>query len=207
MKRYILLSVLIAILVCFPGPGSADQAPSKIAGLTLGEKIANFVQLVQMETAMPIRYQEYLRVVQTRDLDGYKSGTVEFGDCLAPGRVVRIKLKYEDPEKKFFNELLKRFKKKFGEPDEWRGDPFHVIMAWKWSFRDKDNNSISLILQHSMDEEQKFGNSVKLTNTTFMEKERSCYERKHPESAESSKRKSTVKKKLTEADYQRFIPE
>jgi hypothetical protein len=207
MRRNILLSMLVAILVLFPGPGSADQAPSKIAGLTLGEKIANFVQLVQMETAMPIRYQEYLRVVQTGDLDGYKSGTVEFGDCLAPGRIVRIKLKYEDPEKKFFNELLKRFKKKFGEPDEWRGDPFHVIMAWKWSFRDKDNNSISLILQHSMDEEQKFGNSVKLTNTTFVEKERLCYERKHPESAESRKSKSTVKKKLTEADYQRFIPE
>jgi hypothetical protein len=120
---------------------------------------------------------------------------------------VRIKLKYANPDKKFFNELLKRFKKRFGEPDEWRGDPFHVIVAWKWSFRDKDNNSISMILQHSMDEEQKFGNSVKLTNTTFIEKERSCYERKHPESAKSSKSKSSVKKKLTEADYQRFIPE
>lgn len=208
MNRSLFFSILIATLILFPGQGSADNAPHKIAGFVLGEQIAIFVDLVRMETATIIRDQQYLRIVEIGDLEGYKSGNIVFANCARPGQIVRIKLKYEYSDKKFYNELLAQFKKRFGEPDEWRGDPFHVIVAWKWSFRDKDNNKISLTLQYSRDEDYKWGNSVKLTNTTLVEQERTCYQKKHPGKSDSQKSKASAKKrKLREKDYLQFIPE
>jgi hypothetical protein len=208
MNRCMFFSILVAIALLFPNHASADKAPLKIAGITLGEQIAMFVDLVQMETSIVLRDRQYLREVNIREIDGYKSGTVDFGNCSKPGKIVRIKLKYEYEDKNFYDELLEKFKKKFGEPDEWRGDPFHVIIAWKWSFRDEKGNSISLILQHSRDEEYKWGNSIKLTNTTLIEQERLCYEKKNKEEGVSEESKSdTKRRKLSEKDYQLFIPQ
>jgi hypothetical protein len=208
MNRFMFFSILVAIVLLFPSHASADKAPSRIAGITLGEQIAMFVDLVKMETSIVLRDRKYLREVNIREIDGYKSGTVDFGNCSKPGQIVRIKLKYEYEDKNFYDDLLEKFKKKFGEPDEWRGDPFHVIIAWKWSFRDENGNSISLILQHSRDEEYKWGNSIKLTNTTLMEQERLCYEKRNQEEGVSEESKSASKRrKLSEKDYQRFIPQ
>ena len=208
MNRCRFFFLLIAIVFFIPDQVSADQAPSTIAGITLGEQISTFVDLVQMETSIVLRDQQYLREVRIRDIDGYKSGTVDFGTCSKPGQIVRIKLKYEDEDKNFYDELLERFKKKFGEPDEWRGDPFHVIIAWKWSFKNENGNSISLILQHSRDEEYKWGNSVKITNTSLMAQERLCYQKKHhKEEGNEETTSSSKKRKLSEKDFQRFIPQ
>jgi hypothetical protein len=208
MHRSLFFSILVAIVFLLPNHLSADKAPRQIAGLVLGEQVAMFLDLVRMETATPLRDRKYLREVRVRETDGYRSGTVSFGNCNKPGQIVRIKLKYEYSDKKFYNGLLAQFKKRFGEPDEWRGDPFHVIVAWKWSFTDKDNNKISLTLQHSRDEDYKWGNSVKLTNNTLVEQERTCYQKKYPGKSDSQKNKSSAKKrKLKAKDYQRFIPE
>jgi hypothetical protein len=208
MNRSLFFSILIAALVLFPGRGSADNAPHKIAGIALGEQIAMHVDLVRMETAVLIRDQRYLSIVGLRDLEGYKSGNIAFGNCANPGQIARIKLKYEYSDKTFYNELLDQFKKRFGEPDEWRGDPFHVIIAWKWSFRDKDNNKISLTFQHSRDEDYKWGNSVKLTNTTFVEQERICYKKRNTRKSDGRKKDDATKRRsLKDKDYQRFIPE
>jgi hypothetical protein len=207
MNRSLFFSILVAIAFLFPNYVSADKAPRQIAGLVLGEQVAEFVDLVRMETATPLRDRKYLREVRTRETDGYRSGTVSFGNCNKPGQILRIKLKYQYSDKKFYNELLAQFKKRFGEPDEWRGDPFHVIIAWKWSFTDRDNNKISLTLQHSRDEDYKWGNSVKLTNNTLLEQEKTCYQKKHPEKSAAQKSKSSAKKrKLKAEDYQRFVP-
>jgi hypothetical protein len=208
MIRFRFFSILFPMVLLFPNHASADKAPTTIAGITLGEQISRFVDLVQMETSIVLRDRRYLREVSTQQIDGYKSGTVDFGDCSKPGRIVRIKLKYDYEDKNFFDKLLEKFKEKFGEPDEWRGDPFHVIIAWKWSFKNKKGDNISLTLQHSRDEEYKWGNSVKLTNTTLMDQEQLCYEKKNQQKGGSEETEPTSEKRmLSEKDYQRFIPQ
>jgi hypothetical protein len=208
MNRCMFFFLLFAMVFLIPDQVSAEKAPSTMAGITLGEQISRFVDVVQMETSIVLRDRQYLREVRIRDIDGYKSGTVDFGTCSKPGQIVRIKLKYEVADKNFYEELLERFKKKFGEPDEWRGDPFHVIIAWKWSFRNEKGNKISLILQHSRDEEYKWGNSVKITNTSLMAQERLCYQKKRHEEGDNEETTSSSKKrKLSEKDFQRFIPQ
>jgi hypothetical protein len=196
------------IFILFAASNSfADRAPHGIVGFRLGDDISSCANLVHMDTALPIRHREYLHEVETRELEGFKSGIIAFGNCANLGRIIRIKLKYAYPGKRFFNELLERFKKRFGEPDEWKGDAFQAIIAWKWSFIDEENNSISMVLQHSVDEEQKYGNSLKLTNKTLMEKERLCYKKKHPDSS-TGKISEPIprKRRLKDEDFQRFVP-
>lgn len=181
MKTAIPIALLM-LLVALPIPGEAASAPRELGGFTLGGRVSDAKDLVQMETALPIRYMECLKEVEIKDNPTFKSGLIAFGTCAQPGRIVRIKLKYADASRSFYDSLLSRFKKRFGEPTEWQGDPFHVVIEWKWSFVDEKNNRISLRLSHnSLDREEKFGNAVKLTLTSAIQEELDCYRLKHPD--------------------------
>jgi hypothetical protein len=168
----------------------ASEVPHQISVFTLNRDIADFKDYVIMETALPIRHMENIEEVEIKPIKGLKSGLIAYATCAAPGHIVRIKLKYADPRKKFFENLLKRVKKKYGEPDEYRGDPFHILIAWKWSFIDKDGNRISLTLQHnSQDAEAKKGNAVKLTITNLIEEDQRCYKLKALDHREKLRRR------------------
>jgi hypothetical protein len=206
MKRWVQFAVVTAIVAMLPGLGLTEKPPKEIAGFTLGEQASTYSHLLRMETALPDPDMRYVTEAEAKHIDGYKSGSLEFGNCAVPGRILRIKLKYEYADKKFYEQLLERFKNKFGKPDEWRGDPFGAIIAWKWSFRDSDDNSISLILQHSTDEEYKYGNSVKITNTTYLREERLCYEKKKTEGSKTKGEKQDRKKSPKNIDLGPFIP-
>lgn len=174
------VSTLLALGLC-AAPARAD-APKQVCGFTLGDPIENYKDQLNMDTAIPIRYMESIREVEINPVRGIKTGLIGYGVCTGENPIVRIKMKYADSSRKFYEELLKRFKARFGEPSEWRGDPFHILIAWKWSFTDADNNQISLTLSHNtMDLEEKQGNAVKLTLWNLIEKERRCFQEKHPE--------------------------
>ena len=84
------------------------------------------------------------------------------------------------------------YKKQLGQPNEYKGDAFKTVIAWKWSFTNNKNEKISLILQYNeMDEDEKMGVSVKLTLTSQIEKERACFMADSP-----SKTKKLLKPKL-----------
>ena len=192
MKRKILLFSSMVLL--FAGHVCFAQAPSQVGGFVLGDDISRYADRVKMESALPIRYQNYLTEVEIKKTPGFKSGLIAFGNCDSPGRIVRIKLKYIDASKTFYNDLLKRFKATLGEPKEWRGDAFHVVIAWKWSFVDKNNNPVSMTLQHNtMDEETKQGNSIKIAWPEQINKERLCYEKKHSLQNRSGKKHKKAK--------------
>jgi hypothetical protein len=169
------------------------EAPIQIGEFQLGADIAAYKDRVDMSTALPIRYAESIMEVEIKPTAFFTSGLISYGTCTTPGKVVRVKLKYADSSRDFYDTLLARFEKKFGKPDEWRGDPFHIVIAWKWSFVDKSHNHISLILQHNkQDTDEKIGNSIKLTLTDAVEKERRCYEISHPGTDESPAGKPPV---------------
>ncbi len=178
MKKTLIFVTILAF-VWVAGTCLAGQAPHQVSVFVLNRDLADFRDFVIMETALPIRYMEHIEEVEIKPIKGLKTGYIAYATCAAPGRIVRIKLKYQNSDKKFFENLLKQFKKKYGEPNEYRGDPFHVFIAWKWSFIDKDGNRISLTLQHnSQDPEQKMGNAVKLTMTNLVEEDQRCYKLK-----------------------------
>ena len=175
MKKLLLLIVLSFPCISFA------QTPVQIGGISLGADIQDYEQYLKPQTALPIRFMEYLQEVELDRLPGFKSGYLAYGNCAEPGKIVRIKLKYRDSSKSFFKALLEKYKDKFGKPDKWLGDPFHVVTAWQWSFTENGQH-IELYLQHNLsDEEQKLGNSVKLTLTDLILHEQSCFTEKFPD--------------------------
>ena len=111
--RWLSLAVLSILLL---PDGSIARAPREIAGLVLGDSVDKYSDRLKMDTAQPIRYQEYLREIQIKEAEGYKNGVVWVGTSTTPGRIVRIKLKYNDSSKVFFDRLLKKFNRRFGKP-------------------------------------------------------------------------------------------
>ena len=177
--------LLLILALSFPGIGIA-QTPTQVGGISLGSDIHDYDQHIKPQTTLPIRFMEYLDEVELDRLPGFKSGYLAYGNCAEPGKIVRIKLKYRDSSKAFFKELLEQYKDHFGKPDKWLGDPFHVITAWQWSFSD-NGQQIELYLQHNLsDEEQKLGNSVKLTLTNSILQEQSCFSEKFPDYRKST---------------------
>jgi hypothetical protein len=197
-----LLFILFCISTGFLSGTCLAEAPSQVGGFQLGADISAYKDRVDMNSALPIRYADFITEVEIKKTDLLPSGLIAFGTCAAPGKVVRIKLKYADSGRDFYDDLLARFKIKFGQPDEWRGDPFHIVTAWKWSFVDRSKNRISLILQHNkQDTDEKIGNSIKLTMTDAVDRERQCYEKSHPVVRESLSEKTSV-----ELDWDLLVP-
>lgn len=167
-----------AVLIFSAGVCFGDT-PHQVGPFVLNRNISDFNEFVRMETALPIRYMENIKEVEIRPIKGFKSGLIAYASCAAPGRIVRIKLKYTDSSKKFYEKLLKNINKRFGKSDDYQGDPFGIVVGWKWSFVDTDNNRISLRLQHNTrDEEEKMGNSIKLTITSLIEQDIQCQQAK-----------------------------
>ena len=183
------------------------KTPHRIAGFVLGSSVGDYQNMVRMETDMPVPHKEYLRNVQTKELDGYSGGHVCYGTCKSPGRILQIQLKYSDSSMKFYNALLKQFRQRFGKPIELRGDPFHLHTIWKWSFTDTEKNRISLILRHNtMDPRCDMGNCVELTMCNLIDEERCFFEKEHPKHSEIEKKKRIGSKEWSSVDWNRFVP-
>ena len=206
MKKILILAACAALLG-IAGTGLADDAPSQIAVFKLSGNIADVKDYVIMETALPIRHMENIEEVEIKPIEGFKSGLIAYATCTAPGQIVRIKLKYKDSSKKFYDGLLKRIKNKFGDPIEYRGDPFHILIGWKWSFVNKDGSRISMTLQHnSMDTQEKMGNAIKLTMTSLIEEDRRCYKVKAFDQREKLRQRNWKTMKPDLSGWNLFVP-
>jgi len=203
MKKY--STVWATILVLVFSTSSFAEAPRQVGPFILGHDIGEFTDFVQMDTSLPIRYQESIREVEIKPIKGFKSGLIAYGTCAAQNRVVRIKLKYSDNSKTFFKKLKKRIEKRFGMSDEYRGDPFHILIGWKWTFMDADNNRVTLLLQHNTrDEEEKLGNSIRLTMTNLLKLDLECHKNKAP--AEQTAGDTSKPQVLEQTGWDLFVP-
>jgi hypothetical protein len=174
---------IIVLLLTLPKIGVAE-APHRLGGIVLGGKIEDFRDKIRPKSVLPVRYAESLKEVEVRKIPGFKTGLVYYSTCDQPSIILRIEFKYDDSSEKFYKELLKRYKKRLGDPDQWRGDPFHIELGWKWKFVDANNNNISIILKHNTeDEEKKEGNSVKMTLWNLMNEEIRCFKDKEKQSS------------------------
>lgn len=196
-----------ALAVVMAAEAFAGETPLSVAGFTLGRPVETVADRVIMETALPVRYMENLHEVEIRPTEGFKSGLIAFGTCRQPASIVRIKLKYEDGSLEFFEELLRRFKKNYGEPSEYMGDPFRVFISWKWSFTDSGGNRVSLTLQHNeQDEDEKMGNAVKLTLHNRLEDDARCFKENRLDRREALRQRGAPSGKGRAPAWDLFVP-
>jgi len=169
-----------------------DNAPHEISGFRLGSSIDEYDFL---------SYRNYLKEVIVDEIGGFRKGEISYGVCDRPGEIVRIKMKYKDSSRKFFDELLKRYKEKYGDPDEFTGDAFGIVLEWKWRFRDKNNEYITLNLQHNLkDTDENFGNMVKLTMPERIQAEQKCFDR------QCQTKKQACPVNLEEESWENMLP-
>ncbi|MFH1152772.1 MAG: hypothetical protein V1793_03055 [Pseudomonadota bacterium] len=195
---------LLGAILLTGGSGFADTGPLTLGGFTLGKDISNYISFIDEGSFRKVRYSEYIGEAEIKSVPGFVSGSIAFGLCDQPKKIVRIKLKYDDPTREFFDQLLKRVEASFGEPQEYKGDPFQAMIAWKWSFETMTHGNISLILQHNTkNPDEKFGNAVKLTLTGQIELERMCMQKKSQENPGGE----TDEPPMTEeAMWKRYVP-
>jgi hypothetical protein len=176
--------LFISLICIFVLPGVSSAAtPKSLAGVTLGTNLSEISDKVDMGSALPLWRSEYLAKVSLKPIEGYRSGYVLYGNCKNNGRIVRIKMTYENYSKEFYDRLRSLLEKRYGKPSEWRGNPFGTLKNWKWSLKDADKNSVSIILERYEGDDESFthGNSIRLTNATLMEAEKKCFETKAKE--------------------------
>lgn len=206
MRNLIYATIIMAISL-IAGGAPAVESPRSLAGFILDRPIEEFTDLVLMDTRLPVRYMENIHEVEIKPVDGFKSGLIAFATCLKPSRVVRIKLKYTEGGIEFYEDLLKRLKKRFGEPAEYLGDPFKNLIIWKWSFTDADRNRISLTLQHNaMDEDEKMGNAVKLSLVNRIEEDERCLRESATDTREKLRQRRWEVRKTPDDRWDLFLP-
>ncbi|MFP5221181.1 MAG: hypothetical protein ACLGSA_02705 [Acidobacteriota bacterium] len=160
----------------------AQSAPLEIAGFKLGDDVKARAQAIDEKKSEVDINRQYLTTVLIKPVAGYRSGYVTYGNCAAPGRISRVKMNYENDSREFYEKLLAALKKRYGEPQQWRGNPFGTLRIWKWSLKDKALGDISVILQHYSGEDDSFtkGNSIRIAAADLLEQERDCWRAKHP---------------------------
>jgi len=199
--NYLSLAVLFCCLAVgpiFSAPAHAEKAPTEVGGFKLGSSIEEYEF---------ISYRNFLKQVVIDKIPGFRKGVIEYGVCDRPGEIVKIKLKYLDTSESFFKKLLKHYKKKFGEPDEFVGDSFGIVKAWKWHFKDNNGSRVTMILQHNLKNPNEVtGNMVKLYMPDQIEAERKCFNKTCSLHTTEAFKKVQDQLELDETSWQQMIP-
>jgi len=199
--NYLSLAVLFCWLAAgsiVPVPAYANKTPIEVGGFKLGSSIEEYEF---------ISYRNFLKEVVIDKLPGFRKGMIAYGVCDRPGDIVKIKLKYLDPSKSFYKKLLQRYKKKFGEPDEFVGDSFGIVKAWKWRFKDQNGNRVTMLLQHNLKNPNEVtGNMVKLSLPDQIEAERKCFNMTCSMRTPGAFKKSEGHMEWDDSSWQQMIP-
>ena len=192
-KAFIAMICSISTVLLLAKPLLANDVPSEVGGFRLGEDITEYPE---------VEFSNFLKEVVITDWHGFRKGIIAYGICAYPGKIVRITMKYENSSKGFYKKLLREFKHRYGEPDEWNGDAFGILFKWKWRFKDEKGRQINLTLQHNLkDERENLGNIVKLYYPEREAEERECFNRQCEINKDSEEKEKLAKRKETNWDY------
>ncbi len=161
--------IIIFSILCtaFPLFANTEKVPHEIAGIALGTNVNDYPDIVQNDA---------LREVVVTDWHGFRKGFISYGTCKNVNQILKMDMKYADKSEEFYQQLLRKFREEFGEPDAWSGDSFGVMKVWKWQFIDKDKNSVSLALQYNgKNSNETIGNVVRLSYPDKIEEEQLCF--------------------------------
>jgi hypothetical protein len=175
---------------------AAQNVPHEVGGFTLGSDVNDYPNM--MDT-------NFLKEMVVTDWRGFRKGVISYGICKYENKILRIRMKYEDSSKKYYQELLNEYKKVYGAPQEWKGDSFGILHIWKWYFTDSENRAVSLTLQHNLrNPNENIGNMVKLSFPDMIEDERLCFNQMCEEMKSTEDKKHL--EELKKADDRYLIP-
>ena len=199
VKKTLFTTFIVAFSLLLPLTGFSKERerPVQVGGFILGSDVTDYPD---------IEYSNFLKEVVVYNWNGFAKGIISYGICDSPGEIVKIKLKYKDSTKRFFKILLKKYKQKYGEPDEWKGDAFGILHVWKWKFVNDNGEKIHLILQHNTkNPNENTGNMVKLFCPDQIVKEQKCFTKQC--NSDHAASNNTKEKNATLLDWNFLIPQ
>lgn len=174
----------------------AQKVPREVGGFALGTDVNDYPDVMNTN---------YLKEMVITDWHGFRKGVISYGICKYSDKILKIQLKYDDQSKDYFQKLLKKYKKEYGPPHEWKGDSFGILHIWKWYFVNEEDRAVSLILQHNLrNTNETIGNMVKLSYPKMLDEERICFNQMCEEmkSDQDKQRLEDIKK----PDWKYLIP-
>jgi len=191
IAAFLILSMILTTTAAFAG----DSFPTNLAGFTLGSDIKKYDSFCDMDTSTPMSDAPFLSevLIKPDSLPGVRGGSLNYGNCKNVGKLVRVKIKFHDRSQDLFNELLDKYKDRFGKPDNYKGDAFKNVIAWEWDFNNGKGEQISLLLMWSRDKEIRPGVSIKMTNVTMFDEEYDCFKAKDYEFSKDKASRTKIK--------------
>jgi len=184
MKKIIFMTTALCLLLA-TNAAAAKNAPESVAGITIGNNVSTIRSILELGSETSPWQEEFIKRIGLKDMEGYRGGYVVIGNCKRKDIILRMKLKYQDGSMDFFNKLYAKIEKRFGKPNDWRGNPFGTLKVWKWSLDDAEGN-VSLILQHFSGDDDSItkGNSIRLSRPNWIKEEMKCWDEAHPATQE-----------------------
>ncbi|CAG36487.1 hypothetical protein [Desulfotalea psychrophila] len=171
-KKNIFLSFFSLIFVlAFAQTVFSEEVPEKISVFSLGSLIASY------ECPM---YNNYLSTKVVPMTGVFRKASLYSGTCKSPGEILKMKFKYRDRSRKFFNALHEKIAEQYDQKGVWEGDSFGILSVWKWHFIDKDGQSVSLAIEYNeKNTELSMGTVIKLAYPVRIEEEKLCIIKKN----------------------------
>ena len=88
------------LILLFSHNYALAQFPVHLGGFILGDDIANYENLVDIETCRKVPFNRYLKEGEIIPRPEFKSGLITYGLCDRPNKILKIKLKFADRSKK-----------------------------------------------------------------------------------------------------------
>lgn len=178
MKKIVALT-LLALFLAAPVAIAADALPLTVAGITLGKDVKEYSKLCNMKNASLSPDAPFLTDahLEADAIPGIRGGSIIYANCEDVGKVVRVKLKFFDRSQRFFDKLVKEYKKAYGDPNSYEGDAFKNVIAWRWNFV-RDGEKVSVLLMWSRKNDIRPGVSIKMSLDSKIESEYKCYKKK-----------------------------
>lgn len=201
-RTNLIAAMLLAAFFSVQVAHAETEIPLTLAGITLGQNISDYEDLIIPETKQAIWKNEHLSRASIARVDGVDSGYITYGNCAVPGRIVRLKIALDDDRADTFDRLYREYRERFGKDPEWRGDPFGTLKVWKWSVRN-DQHSISIILQYYTGTDDTFtpGITIRLADRAMMDEEEACFDKMH---GNMHRKKQHMKGRSPDIDW--FVP-
>jgi len=116
-------------------------------------------------------------LIRTGAIHGVRGGSIIYGNCANPGKIVRVKIKFADMSKRLFKDLLALYTKRFGDPSAYKGDSFRNVIAWEWDISGDEGRHVKVVLMYSTDPSIRPGVSIKMTDQSLLDLEFTCYKK------------------------------
>lgn len=177
IRRFLALPVL-ALCLLLSSPVLAAEAPTQIAGITLGADADGLRDRLDLSRMAPLWDRPWLIRANLQPTKGFAGGYVILGGCATTNRVQRVRLQYKDGSLARFDQLAKALTARYGVPTPLPAQKGGKYRGFRWVFGANKTKGTDLLLEHfeAAGDDNPIGNVIRLSDNRAMAQERTCYD-------------------------------